>query len=100
MSVSPPDGSGAVTIAGDPGAALPGATVTGTNLTATGAVFKWQPLFLKVAHAQIAGQFQDTTVADNLGAFVLRLDAQSGDVLGIHQELNGEFSDITQLDVP
>lgn len=100
LAVSPPDAGGTVTVSGAAGSVLPGATVTGTNATATGLAWEWRNLLLRAAFAQQQGQFQDETIADSLGAFVIRLTASPGDTLFIQQEVNGEFSEITEKQVP
>ncbi len=97
MTISPPDPTGAVTITGQPGAALANATIEARNVNQVGP-FSWlKQLLIRSAFAQT---FQVTTQADNQGAFSFLIDAASGDRIDIRQDLNGDVSDPVSLTVP
>lgn len=97
MTISPPDPTGAVTITGQPGAALPNATIEARNVNQVGP-FTWlKQLLIRSAFAQT---FQVTAPADNQGAFSFQIDGASGDRIDIRQDLNGDISDPVSLTVP
>ncbi|MFO1463439.1 MAG: hypothetical protein U1F66_06650 [bacterium] len=97
MTISPPDPTGAVTISGQPGAALANANIEARNVNQVGP-FTWlKELLIRSAFAQI---FTAQTTADAQGAFTLLIDGASGDRIDIRQELNGDFSAPVTLTVP
>lgn len=98
MTVSTPTDTGATTVTGAAGAVNGGATVLAANLTQGGSVKWWEKIFLRKAFAQAV--VQTSTTADDTGAFTLMLDSNSGDTLGIRQQVGAELSDRTDLTVP
>ena len=97
MTISPPGPTGAITIQGQDGAALPNANVQAQNVTAVGP-FSWlKQLFIRNAHAQT---FTTEVPANAQGAFILQIDGASGDQIDIRQELNGDISPEVSLTVP
>jgi len=96
LSISPPDQTGAVAINGAPNSVFPNATVQAAN-TSQGGTFSLLDWLIPSAQAQV---FSVNTTADDQGAFSLLIDGQSGDVIELRQELNGDVSDVTQLVVP
>ena len=97
MTISSPGPTGAITIQGQDGAALPNANVQARNVDQVGP-FTWlKQLLIRNAHAQT---FITEVPADNQGAFILQIDGASGDRIDIRQELNGDFSPEVSLTVP
>lgn len=97
ITASPPDQTGLIVVAGQDGAVEPNATVLAANLTQGGTVFRWEDLLIRSAYAQV---FQATANADANGAFTLEIDGASGDQIGLRQEVGGEQSNVTVVDVP
>jgi hypothetical protein len=97
ITLTPPDETGLIIVTGDEGAVEPGATVIAANITKGGIVLWWEDLFIRSAHAQL---FEATTNADDLGRFVLNIDGDSGDQIGIRQMVGTEQSDVTIKIVP
>ncbi len=105
LAISPPGPTGAIDITGAPGAVLPDATVQAQNFSAIGPFTFRNPRknglpLVKSAYAQAQQIFFVEVTADGQGAFNLRIDGQSGDIIGVRQEVNGDFSPETQLTVP
>ncbi|HSA60498.1 MAG TPA: hypothetical protein VLJ37_12535 [bacterium] len=97
ISLTPPDDTGLIVVTGDVGSVEPGATVIAANVTKGGVVFRWEDLFIRSAFAQV---FEATTTADDAGRFVLNIDGDSGDQIGIRQQVGTEQSDVTFVVVP
>ncbi len=102
LSISPPDPTGAITISGAAGSVEPNANVQAQNISQAGPftfLKKWKDWLIRSAYAQLI--FFAEVPADNQGAFNnLRVDGASGDIIGVRQEVGGEFSPDTQLTVP
>lgn len=97
ITLTTPDNTGLIVVTGQDGAVNPNATVLAANLTQGGTVFRWEDLIIRSAYAQV---FQAATNADANGAFILNIDGNSGDQIGLRQEVGGEQSAITVIDVP
>jgi len=97
IALSPPGPTGAVGITGDVGSVEPGATVQARNVTQAGPFTRLLNWLIRKAYAQI---FEDSTVADDEGAFFLLIDAESGDTIAIRQIVGGEVSPETDKIVP
>ena len=97
ISLTPPDPTGLIIVTGDVGSVEPGATVIAANITKGGVVLWWEDLFIRSAHAQL---FEATTNADDQGRFILNIDGDSGDQIGIRQQVGTEESDVTIKIVP
>jgi len=96
LTALPPNQDGLVGIIGAPGAVNPGANVEATNLTQGGS-FSWLDLIIPKAYAQVGVV---TTQADDQGGFILDIPGASGDDIAIRQEVNGDFSPETIIQVP
>ena len=96
LTVLPPNQDGLVGIIGAPGAVNPGANVEATNITQGGS-FSWLDLIIPKAQA---GAPVITVTADDQGGFILDIPAASGDDIALRQEVNGDFSDETIVQVP
>src|SRR5579885_1827909 len=97
IEVSKPDATGAIVVAGQPGAVEANATVLAANLTKGGVVMRWEDWLIPNAYAQT---FEATTTADAQGQFTLEVDGNSGDQIGIRQEVGGQQSAVTTVTVP
>ncbi|MDX1386167.1 MAG: hypothetical protein R3257_01160 [bacterium] len=96
MTVGNPDASGEVSIVGAEGSVIAGATVTaGVEIPLAG--FAWLERWLVgVAWAQVE---ESSTQADDNGAFVLSLKAETGDNLLLFQSLGAQRSPDVSLKV-
>ncbi len=96
LTVLPPNQDGLVGIIGAPGAVNPGANVEATNLTQGGS-FSILDLIIPKAQAQVGVV---TVTADDQGGFILDIQGATGDDIALRQEVGGEFSDETIVQVP
>lgn len=99
MSVSNPDGSGAVAITGDPGAVNGGATVNAANVSQSGLKMEIKNFLIRPAFAQAGPGFTNSITANGDGSFVLFLSAAVGDQIEVTQTVGEETSDPTLLTV-
>jgi hypothetical protein len=97
ITLTPPDDTGLIIVTGDMGSVEPGATVLAANITKGGVVLWWEDLLIRSAHAQV---FETSTFADDEGRFVINIDGDSGDQIGIRQQVGTEESDVTIKIVP
>lgn len=97
ISLTVPDPTGLIIVTGDEGAVEPGATVVAANISKGGVVNLWTDWLIPSAHAQV---FEATTTADDAGRFVLNIDGDSGDQIGLRQQVGTEESDVTIKIVP
>lgn len=100
MTIEPPDGSGTVAIFGAPGAVLPGAVVSGANLSQGGQVRFWESALYGIARAQVAPAVERDVVGASDGSFRMRIFGKAGDTIRIVQTVDGEKSPGTDLIVP
>jgi hypothetical protein len=97
ISLTVPDPTGLIVVTGDVNSVEPGATVIAANITKGGVVMHWMDWVIPSAHAQV---FEAATNADAEGRFELNIDGESGDQIGLRQEVGGEQSDVTIKVVP
>jgi len=97
ISLTVPDPTGLIIVTGDVGAVEPGATVIAANISKGGVAMWWEDWLIPSAHAQV---FEATTTADDAGRFVLNIDGDSGDQIGLRQQVGAEESDVTIKIVP
>ncbi|MDL1870735.1 hypothetical protein FBR05_00860 [Deltaproteobacteria bacterium PRO3] len=100
MTLEGPDGSGIVAIFGAPGAVLPDAVVTGTNISVAYRPKPWEGLLLGTAYAQQGVTLPRNVVAASDGSFRMRVPGKTGDIIRITQTVDGETSPGTDLVVP
>lgn len=100
MTLEGPDITGTVAIFGAPGAVLPDAVVTGTNISLASKSHPWEGLLLGTAHAQQGATAPRNVVAASDGSFRMRIPGKTGDIIRITQTVDGETSPGTDLVVP